>query len=48
MEKSSKKIAKTHNYPSFWKVTQVVARGLRRKKEKIVKVKPQHCYFCII
>ena len=50
MGKSSEKIGKTHNYPSFWKVTQLVARALVaiKRKKKLLKVKPQHWHFCII
>ena len=41
MGKSSQKIGKTHNYPSFGKVTRLVARTLVaiKTKEKISKSK---------
>ena len=44
MVKSNQKIGKTLNYPSVQNVTQLVARTLVaiRKKNKIVKSKPQH------
>ena len=42
MGKSSQKIGKTHNYPSFGKVTRLVARTLVaiKTKKKLVKVRP--------
>ena len=48
MGKSSKKIGKIHNYPSFWKVTKLVARALVAIRRKKKLVKPQHWHFCII